>query len=92
MDDVLLNTLPLTVLQEYFEFQETHRSHIFGTLSRKYHAIGPLLIKVEGLVASTNTGKSPRLKEYYTYWERRIFDALVKVRVCVCDGVKNKYC
>ena len=35
-------------------------------------------------MASTNTGKSPRLKEYYTYWERRIFDALVKVRVCVC--------
>ena len=71
-------------LQEYFEFQETHHSRIFSTLSRKY-AIGPLLIKVEGL-ASTNKGKSPRL---YTYWEKRIFDALLKVRVhvCGCGGV-----
>ena len=76
-------------LQEYFEFQETHRSRIFSTLSRKYHAIGPLLIKVEGLVVSTNTGKSPRLKQYYAYWEKRIFDALLKVRVhvCGCGGV-----
>ena len=48
-------------LQEYFEFQEIHRSRIFSTLSRKYHDIGPLLIKVEGLVVSTNTGKSPLL-------------------------------
>ena len=81
----------LIFLQEYFEFQETHRSHIFSTLSRKYHAIGPLLIKVEGLVVSTNTGRSPRLKQYYAYWERRIFDALLKVclhtLMCVCAYV-----
>ena len=65
--------------QEYFEFQESHRCHIFQTLARKYKAIGPLLIKVEGLVAATNTGKSPRLRQYYAYWEKRIFNSLVKV-------------
>ena len=71
--------LPLVSAQEYFEFQESHRCHIFQTLARKYKAIGPLLIKVEGLVASTNTGKSPKLKHYYAYWEKRIFDSLIKV-------------
>lgn len=85
---LLMGHTALIFLQEYFEFQETHRSHIFSTLSRKYHAIGPLLIKVEGLVVSTNTGRSPRLKQYYAYWERRIFDALLKVclhmLMCVC--------
>lgn len=27
----------------------------------------------------SNTGKSPRLMHYYSYWERRVFDALIKV-------------
>lgn len=65
--------------QEYFDFQESYRNGIFNSLSRKYHAIGPLLIKMEGLVVYSNTGKSPRLMHYYSYWERRVFDALVKV-------------
>ena len=65
--------------QEYFKFQETRLASTVSTLSRKYHAISPLLIKVEGLVVHTNTGKSPWMKKYYAYWERKIFDSLVKV-------------
>lgn len=49
-------------------------------MSRKYHGIGPLLIKIEGLVVYTNTGRSSKLRHYYAYWERRIFNSLVKVR------------
>ena len=71
--------------QEYFEFQESYRNGIFNSLSRKYHAIGPLLIKMEGLVVYSNTGKSPRLMHYYSYWERRVYDALVKVN-CTCTN------
>ena len=33
-------------------------------LSRKYRAIGPLLTKMEGLIAQTNTGKSPKLQKF----------------------------
>ena len=69
----------LYLLQEFFEFQSAHRSTILNALSRKYHAIGPLLIKMEGLVVYTNSGKSPRLKSYYAHWEKKIFDAIVKV-------------
>ena len=69
----------LLLAQEYLEFQEGYRSSILASLGRRYHAIGPLLIKVEGLVMYTNTGKSHRLKNYYAYWEKRIFDALVTV-------------
>ena len=50
-----------------------------SALVRKYHAIGPLLIKMEGLVVYTNSGKSPRLKAYYAHWEKKIFDAIIKV-------------
>ena len=50
------------------------------SLARKYRAIGPLLTKMEGLIAHTNTGKSPKMHAYYAYWETRIYDALLKVR------------
>jgi dynein heavy chain len=42
----------------------------------KYLSIGPLLIKMESLVANSNTGKSSVMKEYYLFWERRVFMAL----------------
>ena len=53
-------------------------------LARKYHAIGPLLTKMEGLVAHTNTGKSPKMHHYYVYWEAKIYDALLKVYIICC--------
>ena len=40
------------------------RSKEIEQLSRKYRAIGPLLTKMEGLVAQTNTGKSPKLQKF----------------------------
>ena len=30
-------------------------------------------------MVQTNTGKSPRLARYYEHWEKRVFEALVKV-------------
>jgi dynein heavy chain len=62
--------------KEYFDSIEKNRGTVIRALSRKYHAIGPLLTKVEGLVVNTNTGRSPRLASYYLYWERRVFDSL----------------
>nr|WAW84832.1 axonemal dynein heavy chain 10 [Halisarca dujardinii] len=63
----------------FFEAQETHRSNVLNSLARKYHAIGPLLTKIEGLVVYTNSGKSPKLRSYYTFWERKIFDSITKM-------------
>ena len=37
-------------------------------LSRKYRAIGPLLTKMEGLIAQTNTGKSPKLQKFVCFY------------------------
>ena len=74
--DCLIDVLSL---QEYLEFLEKIRHHEIESLARKYRAIGPLLTKMEGLVAHTNTGKSPKLSQYYIYWENRIFQSLLKV-------------
>jgi len=45
-------------------------------LVNKYHEIGGMLFKVEETVTQSNTGRSPTLKPYYNYWERRMYNAL----------------
>jgi len=48
-------------------------------LVQKYTSIGPLLIKMESLVAGTNSGRSEKLEDYYAFWEKKIFYALNQV-------------
>ncbi|EDV22455.1 uncharacterized protein TRIADDRAFT_50643 [Trichoplax adhaerens] len=71
------NSLPEA--KEYFDFLEKSRTREIEHLVAKYQDIGPLLIKIEGNVVNTNTGKSPRLQSYYFYWENKVYDALTKM-------------
>lgn len=48
-------------------------------LVRKYKTIGPLLGKIEGITDDSTTLSLPKMKSYYKFWERRIFNALNKV-------------
>lgn len=43
------------------------RTREIEQLSRKYRAIGPLLTKMEGLIAQTNTGRSPKLLKFVRF-------------------------
>ncbi|KAJ3328734.1 Dynein heavy chain 10, axonemal, partial [Blyttiomyces sp. JEL0837] len=61
---------------EFFDFLNETRLNVVESIVQKYKSIGPLLIKMESLVAGTNTGKSKILREYYAHWERRIFNGL----------------
>ncbi|TPX31992.1 hypothetical protein SmJEL517_g04802 [Synchytrium microbalum] len=61
---------------EFFDFENRHRTTSLTTIVNKYKSIGPLLVKMESLVAGTNSGRSKALKDYYAFWERRIFVAL----------------
>jgi len=63
-------------LHEYYESLERRRMDYTEKLVKKYRTIGPLLGKIEEVVAGTNTGKSPQLSGYYRFWERAIFNAL----------------
>ncbi|EDO35852.1 predicted protein [Nematostella vectensis] len=65
--------------KEYFDFLEKGRSQELEVLARKYRAIGPLLTKMEGLVAHTNTGRAPKLQPYYAFWENAVYEALTKM-------------
>ena len=61
---------------ECCEFLDAHRRETIERLQKRYRAIGPLLGKVEELIAGTNTGRSARLRGYYRHWEREMFFAL----------------
>ncbi|XP_023576433.1 dynein heavy chain 10, axonemal [Octodon degus] len=66
-------------VKEFFEHVERERARDVERMVRWYLAIGPLLTKVEGLVAHTNTGRAPKLASYYEYWEGRVYDVLTKL-------------
>ena len=48
-------------------------------LGKKYKLIGPLITKVEGLVFGTNTSRSSKMASYYAYWEKEIYNTILKV-------------
>jgi dynein heavy chain len=50
-------------------------------LAKKYKLIGPLITKVEGLVFGTNTSCSSKMAQYYAFWEKEIYNTVVKVKI-----------
>ncbi|XP_067910594.1 dynein axonemal heavy chain 10 isoform X6 [Heterodontus francisci] len=69
----------LAGVKEFYEYVEQERTKEILNLVSKYKAIGPLLTKMEGLVFHTNTGKASKMALYYRFWERRVYDCLVKM-------------
>ncbi|NWR76527.1 DYH10 protein, partial [Centropus unirufus] len=67
--------------KEFFEYVNSERSKAVAHMVRKFTAIPQLLRKVEGRVANTNSGKSPKLTGYYAYWENRIYEVLTQLIV-----------
>ncbi|XP_010134250.1 PREDICTED: dynein heavy chain 10, axonemal, partial [Buceros rhinoceros silvestris] len=67
--------------KEFFDYVKCERTKDVAHMVRKYSAIPQLLVKVEGRVANTNSGKSSKLTSYYTYWEKRIYQALTQLIV-----------
>jgi dynein heavy chain len=64
---------------EFYEKLESNRLARLESLVRKYESIGNLVIKVEEIVAETGTGNSESLSSYYLFWEKQIYNALVKM-------------
>ncbi|NXX60600.1 DYH10 protein, partial [Scopus umbretta] len=67
--------------KEFFEYVKCERAKDVALMVRKYTAIPQLLIKVEGRVVNSNSGKSPKLTSYYAYWENRIYQVLTQLIV-----------
>uniref|UniRef100_A0AAY4CET6 Dynein heavy chain tail domain-containing protein n=1 Tax=Denticeps clupeoides TaxID=299321 RepID=A0AAY4CET6_9TELE len=66
-------------VKEFCELIEMERMKDVNVLSGRYTAIGPLLTKMESLILQTSTGKAKHMAPYYAYWERKVFDSLIKM-------------
>ena len=69
--------------KEFFEFVESKRRNDLTELGKKYKLIGPLVTKVEGLVFGTNSSRSPKMASYYAYWEKEIYNTILKVNIFI---------
>ncbi len=59
-------------------------------LQEKYIIIGrSLLPKIEETIDGKSSGSNKIMKEYYYYWEGRIFNALVKMILKALISFKN---
>lgn len=76
-------------LQEFYEDIERQRLAALESLVKKYRTISPLLGKIEEVVAGTNSGKSPALSSYYSFWERAIFNALNTMVLCAMTKLQD---
>ena len=68
-------------LQEYADAIDARCRETLAVLVEKYRTVGPLLIKVEGLVKGTRSGRSPHMAFYYKHWERKLYLAVVTMIV-----------
>lgn len=68
----------LNKLQDYYNEVESKRTEVTCSMAKIYSSITPLLIKLEGLVEETSTGKSESMQMFYEKYEYKIFNGFVK--------------
>lgn len=64
--------------REYFSKLELLRNEKVVYMKKLFESIGPTLVKLESLILGTYTGNSPKMKQYYTFWEKELFTLLIK--------------
>ncbi|XP_076452214.1 dynein axonemal heavy chain 10-like [Babylonia areolata] len=69
----------VTMCKDFFDRIETQTAKDMEEAAENFHAIGPQVTKIEGLVVNTNTGRNPEMKDYFLYWEKRVFDTITKM-------------
>lgn len=62
---------------EYFKCIRLYQSQEVLDLVRIYKDIGYILLKIEGIIWDTSTGCCPKMKQYYQYWEKAIYQVVV---------------
>lgn len=69
-------------MQDFVSYFEKHMTTTMDTLSDKYLKIGSAMLPQIGMAVFTATAdveKIPEMRKYFYYWERRVYNALVKM-------------
>lgn len=64
--------------QGYMERLEQMRTEKCSYMKKIYDSLGPVLIKLESLVLGTYTGRSMKMREYYTFWEEETYKCILE--------------
>ena len=64
----------------FFQSRYDYLEKMYGELMSKVSLLAPLLIKVEEILVATRTRRAPRLSSYYLHWERKLFEAVGKLK------------
>ena len=69
--------MDITQFSEYFE---SHRNKVLSLLIKDYQNIGDIYLKsIEECTFKTNTMNSEEMRQYYYYWEKKIFNAITRM-------------
>lgn len=70
----------LTVLpcKEFYRELDSVRTVKVSQMKKIFDSIGPTLIKLESIILNTYTGESNKMKQSYVFWEREMYNSLIK--------------
>lgn len=75
---------------EFQAFFEEHIQRVVVDLVEKYNMIGDQYLKsIEESIFETSTKCHRNMKEYYYFWERRVYNAIVKMVLRALLSFKN---
>ncbi|KAH1015210.1 dynein axonemal heavy chain 10 [Dendroctonus ponderosae] len=77
--------------KEFFNTMYNARTEAVANLLKVYESFGPIMIKLEYLVLNTNTGNSPEMYSYYTFWETEIYRALTTMTIKNMETFASKF-
>ncbi len=67
-------------ITEFSEFFDSYRTKVIADLVKDYQNVGNMYLKsIEESTVKTNSQGAPEMKQYYAYWERRIFNGITKM-------------
>lgn len=65
--------------QEYFSKLDLVRNEKISRMKKLFESVGPILVKLESLILGTFTGESPKMQQYYVFWEKELFTLIVQL-------------
>ena len=80
----------LPSVMEFYNYFEEHMKKTVEELVDKYKVVGDNFLKnIEESILNTSTKNAKIMKEYYYYWERRVYNSLVKMIMRALLSFKN---
>lgn len=64
--------------KEFYRELDSVRTVKVTQMKKLFDSIGPTLIKLESIILNTFTGESNKMKQSYAFWEKEMYNCLVK--------------